>query len=336
MENFGEYKDKKIFKVTISNGVLSADIINYGAIITSLRVKKGGETIDVVLGYDTLEEYIKDTSMGRTIGRVCNRIKNGRFSLNGTEYNLPKNNGGNCLHGGNNGLSQAIWEFSSVENDKVTLTCFSPDNEEGFPGNLYVCLTYSITKENGLKIECFATCDKDTIVSMTNHSYFNLNGHGSGDILNHALKINSNIITPVDESLCPFNTFMDVSNTPFDFSDFKTIGRDIYQDNNLLKICNGYDINYVFDKDSFKLIASVVGDQTGLKMDVYTDQVGMQVYTANFLTKRAGKGKFYDKRHGVCLETQNTPNAINCDKYPSPILRKGEEYRGATEYRFNV
>ena len=337
MIEIGTYKRKKVYKSTISNGIISADIINYGAILTSLRVKKDNEIVDVVLGYDTLEEYIKDTSaFGRTIGRVCNRIKDAKFVLNGITYNLPQNKGTNCLHGGNNGVSYKIWDIDKVSNDSVSLSCFSPDGEEGFPGNLTLQTTYSITKDNGLKIEFSGHSDQDTIIAMTNHSYFNLNGHGSGDILSHKLIINSNLYTPVDDSSCPFNSFESVKETPFDFTDYKQIGKDIRGNNDQLKICGGYDINYMWNGDLYKPFVSVVGDKTGLKMDVYTDQKGVQVYTANFLTKRVGKGKIYDKRHGVCIETQNPPNAINCNNYPSPIIKKGEKYSAITEYRFNV
>ena len=324
MIEFGNINQDKIYKVSISNGTLSADIINYGAILTSLRIKNENEEIDVVLGYDTLEEYRVDTSsFGRTIGRVSNRIKDGKFTLNGVEYSLPRNNGGNCLHGGSNGISQKIWRIEEVKSDSVLLSCFSPDGEEGFPGNLTTKLRYSITKDN------------DTPISFTNHSYFNLNGHGSGDILSHKLKINSNVITPVDSSLCTFNEFLEVNDSVFDFTDYKEIGKDIEKEDKMLKICNGYDINYVFNGDITKPIASVKGDKTGLKMDIYTDQKGMHVYTANFLTNRVGKGKIYDKRHGVCFETQAIPNAVNCDKYPSCILKKGNEYKSITEYRFS-
>lgn len=336
MIEFGNINQDKIYKVTITNGTIFADIINYGAILTSLRIKNENEEIDVVLGYDTLEEYLLDTSaFGRTIGRVSNRIKDGKFTLNDVEYSLPRNNGGNCLHGGSNGISQKIWHTDEVKSDSISLSCFSPDGEEGFPGNLTAKLKYSITKENGLKIEYNAVCDKDTPISFTNHSYFNLNGHGTGDILSHKLKINSNVITPVDSSLCTYNEYLKINDTVFDFTSYKEIGKDIEKEDKMLKICNGYDINFVFDGDITNPIACVVGDKTGLKMDVYTDQKGMQVYTANFLTNRVGKGKIYDKRHGVCFETQAIPNAVNCDKYPSCILKKGNEYKATTEYRFS-
>ena len=331
MIELGTFNGKKVYKVAITNGELSANVVSYGASLSKL-IFNG---VDVVLGFDTLEEYLNDTaSIGRTIGRVCNRIKDAKFTLNGKEYNLTKNSGENCLHGGNNGLGKKVWDIVDQKENSVTMQCVCLDNEDGFPGNLTVQTTYSITDDNGLQTEHKAWCDKDTIVSITNHSYFNLNGHGEGNVLNHRLKIDSNTITPVDSSLCPFNTFMDIKGGVFDFSEFKEIGKDIEKDDALLKICNGYDHNYMIDGDFSKPIATIVGDKTGITMQVFTDQKGIHLYTANFLKEKQGKGKTYDKRHAVCFETQCPPNAINCDKYPSPILKKGEIYSAKTKYKF--
>ena len=337
MIEFGSFNGKTIYKATISNGKVSADIINYGATLTSLRVRYLGKEIDVVLGYDSLEGYISDDAcFGRTVGRVCNRIKDAKFILNDKEYSLTKNDGENCLHSGKNGLSNKVWEFVKVNDESVTLrtTCF--DGEDGFPANLTVETTYTITNDNCLETKHRAVADADTIVSITNHSYFNLNGQGTGSVLEHNLLINSTMITPVDNSICPFNTFMDVKGTAFDFTSYKALGKEIDSNDEILKICNGYDNNYCLSGDITKMASSIVGNKTGLEMQVYTDQKGMQIYTANFLTKRKGKGEIYDKRGGVCFETQNPPNAINCPAYPSPILKKGEEYFAKTIYKFCI
>lgn len=335
MIEIGNFEGKKVYKITIENENLSADIISYGASLQTLNVKHGKEYIDVVLGYDTLDGYLADkSSIGRTVGRVCNRIKDAKFTLNGNTYTLCKNNGENCLHGGFKGFGYKVWDVVEHDKNSVTLSCFSPDGEEGFPGNITAKTTYSI-KGNCLIMEHSATADQDTIVSMTNHSYFNLNGQGSGSVLSHRLRMPSQTITPVDKSLCTFNTFMDISNTAFDFSDYKELGKDIEQENELLKTCNGYDHNYVLSGDLSLPVATIIGDKTGLTMRVFTDQKGMHVYTANFLTLRQGKGATYDKRHAVCFETQCPPNAINCPDYPSPILRKGQTYKSTTKFCFD-
>jgi aldose 1-epimerase len=334
-----------VFKLNNSKG-MSAEIINFGGIVRSLKVLNNkGDLEDVVLGFDNLEDYMKDGPyFGAIVGRYANRIENGRFELNGVEYELAKNNGQNHLHGGLQGFNKAVWETKIVEGENESLELFytSKDGEEGYPGNLKVMVTYTLTEDNALKIDYFAVSDKDTVVNLTNHSYFNLSGHSSGDVLKHKVRINANYFTVSNENSIPTGEIRAVEGTPMDFTRLKTVGEDILSDYNQIVFGNGYDHNWVLNKISNGLekAAEVVDENSKRIMEVYTTKPGIQFYTGNFLEDpivALGKGKVKYKKHsGLCLETQYYPNSINTKNFPSPILKAGEEYKHTTIYKFSV
>ena len=332
---FGRAFGKDVYEYTISRGNLTVKILNYGGIVRCFNVKTQKGVYDIVLGYATLAGYENDLStyFGSIVGRVANRIADGKFTLNVKDYFLYKNNNNNnCLHGGKEGFNRKIWKAEIQDEYSLKLSYFSSDGEEGFPANLKVSVTYSLTERNGLKIEYFAQSDADTPVSLTNHSYFNLNGEGNGDILGHVMKLYADKITPVRSDLIPTGEFADVAGTPFDFTVPKKIGKEINADDEQVKICGGYDINYVKSAKDYSLVAETTGDKSGIKMQVYTSEKGVQFYSGNFLNGEKGKSGVYGKRSGFCLETQSFPNAVNCKEFPSVILKAGEKYESTTEY----
>ncbi len=311
----------------------SLTVLDYGATIQKLCVPdRGGSFVDVVLGYDTVEEYAgQGAYLGAAIGRVGNRIGGAAFSLNGKLYQLAKNDGENQLHGGLKGFDKQIWSMSQ---DGQSLVCsrLSPDGEENYPGNLRVQIRYTLTEDNRLVISYDADTDADTPVNLTNHSYFNLNGGGS--ILGHRLRIFSERITANGSGCLPTGEIRSVEGTAFDFRSEKTIGADIDADDEQLKLVGGYDVNYVL---SGKKAAVLYSPDTGIEMTVETDLPGMQLYTANFLSERRGKnGSTMRPRDGVCFETQLFPNAMNCWAFPSPILRAGKHLHTETVYAFKT
>jgi aldose 1-epimerase len=343
---FGKTKEGiavDIYTLTNSKGV-EAKIINYGAVVVSLKVPdRGGNFVDVVLGYDTLDGYLNDTAyLGVILGRFGNRIAKGKFSLNGTEYTLVKNNGENHLHGGTKGFDKVVWRAKPVTNKNVAsleLNYLSRDGEEGYPGNLSVKVIYTLTDDNELKIDYLATTDKDTIINLSNHSYFNLAGAGSGDILSHQLQINASQFTPTDSGSIPTGELRNVKGTPFDFSAPTAIGARIEDADEQLKFGNGYDHNFVFNKNAneLKLAAKVSEPKSGRGLEVYTTEPGMQFYAGNFLTNIKGKnGKIYGKRHGFCLETQHFPDSPNRAEFPSVTLKPNQKYSQTTIYKFVV
>ena len=305
----------------------------------SLKVPdKGGKKRDVVLGYDFLESYEKqDNYFGALIGRCANRIGNSRFSINGKEYSVTANEGENQLHGGMCGFDKKIWD-AHAEGNTLSLTYISPDGEEGYPGTLTTTVKYILTEENELIMDYQAVSDQDTVVSLTNHSYFNLNGHNSGSIEGHLLKICGSQMTPVNKELIPLGTVMPIADSPFDFCEFHAIGERIDQPDEQLHIGGGYDHNYIIDGEGFRTAAVLVGDDSGIKMTTLTDADGIQLYTGNVIEGAAlGKeGVTYHNRSAVCLETQFIPNAINCPAFPSSLLRAGEAYHHRTIYRFET
>ena len=320
---------------------MSVTLINYGAIIQSLKVPdKEGNPIDIVLGYDSLEGYLKDTFyFGATIGRYANRIANGEFRLDGKTYKLAKNdNNINHLHGGNKGFNKRLWKSEVIkEGNKsgVRFTYLSKDMEEGYLGNLKTELIYTLTNDNKLEIGFKATTDKATVVNLTNHSYFNLNGEGSKtDILDHIIKINANFYTPVDNNLIPTGEILKVVDTPFDFTSPLAIGK------NIEKVKPGYDHNYVLDKlqDELALAATVYDPDTHIEMKLYTTQPGVQFYTGNFLDgNMSGKsGMHYNKHSAFCLEPQHFPNTPNIGHFPSAVLRPNETYNQKIIYEFEL
>jgi aldose 1-epimerase len=323
---------------------IEAAITNFGGILVSLKTPdREGHQGDIVLGYDSLEGYLQDTFFfGGIIGRYGNRIARGRFTLNGASYTLPCNNGENHLHGGLRGFHKVVWrtaEVSSDEGPSVRLNYLSQDGEEGYPGNLTAQVVYTLTDRNELKIVCTATTDKDTIVNLTSHSYFNLAGPARGDILRHQLTIFANQFTPVGAGLIPTGELRNVRGTPFDFRKPAAIGARIDDDDEQLKLAAGYDHNWVLDgkrENGLVLAARAEEERTGRSVEVSTTEPGMQFYTGNFLDGSIlGKGgQNYSRRSGFCLETQHFPDSPNHPTFPSAILRTGARYHTATIYRF--
>jgi aldose 1-epimerase len=323
---------------------LQAAITNYGGRLVSLFVPdKEGHFIDVVVGFDSLQNYINATEpyFGATIGRYGNRIAKGKFVLDGATYTLATNNGVNHLHGGKNGFQYVIWDAKQIDASTLELTYLSKDLEEGFPGNLKVKVTYTLTDENEFKCIYEATTDKKTVVNLTNHAFFNLNGEGSGAIYNHQLFINADTYTPIDNTLIPTGTVSSVFNTPFDFTKSETIGSRIDETNQQLKNGNGYDHNFVLNKNSgedLNLAATVIADVTGVAMDVYTSEPGIQFYSGNFMqSKNTFKGGSKDDfRTAFCLETQHFPNSPNQLNFPTTVLKVGEKYFTQSVYKFGI
>lgn len=346
-ELFGKAADgKEVYIYTLRNkNGMEARITNYGGILVSLMVPdRNGKPGDVVLGYDSLAEYIKDSPyFGALVGRYANRIGKGRFTLNGVEYKLAINNGANHLHGGLKGFDKVVWDVNEKESrpgGSLTLSYRSKDGEEGYPGDLSVKVVYSLTESNELRIEYGATTDKPTVVNLTHHSYFNLAGAGSGDILSHELFIDADLFTPVDSGLIPTGEMQSVKGTPMDFTQPTAIGARINSNETQLKIAGGYDHNWVVNKPmkSFGLAARVFEKTTGRVMEVWTTEPGLQFYSGNFLSgSNIGKGgKRYEHRFGFCLETQHYPDSPNRPQFPSTILNPGQTYSSTTVYRFTA
>jgi aldose 1-epimerase len=323
-----------------------ASITNYGGAVVSLMVPdRNGKLADVVLGYDNADGYANGTSyFGALVGRYGNRIGHAQFVLDGQTYTLAKNNGENSLHGGIKGFNKARWTartLSRKDGQSLELSYLSKDGEEGFPGNLKVSVIYTLTDANALQIEYSATTDKKTVVNLTNHSYFNLAGPGSGDILGHTLQIEADKFTPVDAGLIPTGELRDVAGTPFDFRKPTAIGARINQDEEQLKLGGGYDHNFVLrraNEPGESLAARVVEPTTGRVLEAWTTEPGMQFYTGNFLDG-TGKGKggiAYLRRSAFCLETQHYPDSPNQSKFPSVVVNPGERYHTITTYKFST
>ncbi|MDZ7338104.1 MAG: galactose mutarotase [candidate division KSB1 bacterium] len=346
-QHFGTTPDGQeveLFTLTNSRG-LKAGVITYGGIVVSLEVPdRNGTLADVVLGYDNLDDYLKDSPyFGSLIGRYGNRIGRARFVLDGTEYTLAANDGPNHLHGGLRGFDKVVWKGEPVREKNavgVRLWYLSPDGEEGYPGNLSAQVTYRLTEENELRIDYEATTDKPTVVNLTHHSYFNLAGQGNGDILGHVLQINADRFTPADAELIPTGELRDVEGTPLDFRRPVAIGARINADDEQLRCGRGYDHNFVLNSGggSLALAATVYEPNSGRLMEVFTTEPGLQFYSGNFLDgHHVGKGrKVYGHRTGFCLEAQHFPDSPNKPQFPSVVLRPGETYRQTTIYRFSV
>ena len=319
-------------------------ITNYGGRFVGLWMPdKKGEIVDVNIGLKSISNYItnEESYFGATIGRVGNRIAKGKFSLEGIEYNIPTNNGVNALHGGYNGFQDVIWDAKQLNSSAIELNYTSIDMEEGFPGTLKVKVTYSLTDSNAVKMEYEATTDKLTVVNLTNHAYFNLNGEGSGEILNHSLQIYADKFTPVDNGLIPTGEIKQVKGTPFDFIQPHTIGERIKENDEQLKYGGGYDHNYVLNANKIKALnhaATVVGDKSGIIMDIYTSEPGIQFYSGNFMNSKnvLKSGAKDDLRTAFCLETQHFPDAPNQPDFPSIILKPTEKYQTASVYKFTI
>lgn len=322
-----------------------AEVLTYGAILVKLVVPdRNGALTDVVLGYDELAGYqTNGCFFGATIGRNGNRIEGARFLLNGKEIVLPQNENGNNLHSGPEGFEKKLWSCVETDEEENSATFFynSPDGDHGFPGELRVNLKYEFTEENELRIYYQGIAEDTTVANMTNHSYFNLAGEGSGDVLGQYLTIHAKTYTPVkDSASIPTGEYAPVEGTPMDFRKAKRIGQEIEADFEQLKFTGGYDHNYVTDnyaKGSIRQIASAYCEETGIAMDVASDCPCVQFYAGNFVEDEKGKnGHIYQKRHGFCLETQVEPNAVNVEAFHSPVLEDGEKYRSVTAYRFYI
>lgn len=338
-----DFSSIKEYTLVNSKG-MEVRLTNYGARITAIKVPdRDGKMADVILGHNNVEEYINAEDrpyFGCVVGRYGNRIAKGKFTLDGKEYKLATNNGENHLHGGNIGFDKQVWCAQPQGDNTVVFTFKSHDGEEGYPGNLNIKVTYTLTDENELKIAYLATTDKPTPINLTNHAYFNLAGEGSGTILDHELMINADTFTPSDSGLIPTGEFRPVKGTPFDFTVSKPIGRDIKQKNTQLKYGNGYDHNFVLNKGKggMTLAAVLYEPKSGRVMETWTDQPGVQCYSGNFLNGcLTGKsGKKYPFRGGLCLETQHYPDSPNHKNFPSTILKPGEEYKTTTVYKFST
>lgn len=339
----GKIDGNKVNLYWIKNKNIQAAFTNYGGRLVSLLVKnKNNEFVDVVVGFKGVKEYQNSTEpyFGATIGRVGNRIAKGKFSLNGKKYTIPVNNGENVLHGGTKGYQDVVWNAEKTNDQTLVLTYVSPDMEMGFPGNLKVKVTYSVTNDNEVKMEYEATTDKTTVVNLTNHAFFNLNGEGSGTILNHIVQFNANEYTPVDEGLIPTGKIETVIGTPFDFTTPHTIGERIKTNNIQLKNGGGYDHNFVLNKakgNSMIHIGSITGDLSGVVMDVYTEEPGFQFYSGNFMqSKNTFKsGAKDDYRTAFALETQHFPDAPNQPNFPSITLEPKAVYHTVSVYKFS-
>lgn len=334
---FGEYNGRDICEYILDNGNgLSACILNYGGIIRKL-VFNG---TDVVRGFDTFEDYLDNpTYYGAVIGRNSNRIENSEFYIGEKLYKLNANEGRNNLHGGVNGFDKKIWSVEMIDgaNPALVLSYVSPDGEEGFPGNVSVNVTYRLTGENALEIRYEGVSDKDTVLNMTNHSYFNLNGHASGSIDGHKLTMHSDFYTPNNSECMPYGEVLKVHGTPFDFNVGTTFGERFGADFEQIKMFGGFDHNYILRDCGYRLAAELCGDITGIKMQVYTDRVGLQLYTSNNADARVCKdGAVYGKHTAVCLETQDIPNNLKYGHFPHSVLKNGEKYDAKTAYLFSV
>ena len=318
-------------------------ITNFGGRIVSIMVPdKNGEMKDVVLGFDSIADYINVPSdFGASIGRYANRINQGKMVLDGDTIQLPKNNFGHCLHGGPKGWQYQVYEANPIDETTLELTRFSPDGDANFPGNLTAKVLFKLTDDNAIDIKYSATTDKKTVINMTNHSYFNLSGNPSKAATDHILYVNADNYTPVDRTYMTTVEIVPVKDTPMDFTTPKAVGRDITNfDFIQLKYGNGYDHNWVLNTngDVKQLAAKLTSPESGISLEVYTDEPGIQVYTGNFLdgTVKGKKGIVYNQRASVCLETQHYPDSPNKPQWPSVILEPGQTYNSECIFKFSV
>ena len=342
-QSFGKTDDGQqtyLFTLTNKNG-MEAAITNYGGTVVTLKVPdRNGKLDDVVLGYDKLEDYEAGKAyFGAIVGRYANRIAHAKFTLDGITYTLPKNDGDNHLHGV---FNKRVWnakDVSSSAGQAVELSYLSKDGEDGFPGNLSVKVVYTLTDQNELKIDYSATTDKDTVLNLTNHCYFNLAGQGNGDILQTQLMIRADRFTPVDATLIPTGELRSVKGTPFDFLTSTVIGARIDQDDQQLKLGHGYDHNWVLNNataGSLFAAAQAYEPHSGRVLEVSTTEPGLQLYTGNFLDGIRGKGgKVYNRRYAFCLETQHFPDSPNHPQFPSTVLKPGQHFESTTVYKFS-
>ena len=331
----------KLFNLKNSNGII-VQLTNYGAhIVSVLAPDKDNNFDDIILGYNTLEEYLDDSMfLGCVVGRFANRIEDGKFTLEGKEYQITLNEGTKALHGGKKGWDKLVWD-AEQEGNKVTFKLTSPDGDEGFPGEMKAKHTIELTEDNQLILEYFADTDKTTVINMTNHAYWNLLGEGKGSITDHVIQINASNITPVKDNLIPTGDLMAVEGNAFDFRQAKAIGQDISEDNIQIKHAGGYDHNWVIDTDKpGELVKTiqVTEPTTGRVLELWTNVPGVQVYVGNFMdgTVKGKAGLPYEFRSGIAIEPQHFPDSPNQPNFPSTVLKQGEEYYQKSVYRFST
>lgn len=343
--NFNKQVDgKQVSLYTLHNGDITMQVTNYGGRVVALWTPdRKGNMDDVVLGYDHLDKYLNNTGeryLGAVVGRCANRIAGGSFTLNGVEYQLPKNNGNNTLHGGELGVDKVVWDVVSVSDNALVMHVVLPDGQDGFPGNLDITMTYTLTEQNEFRVDYLATTDQPTLCNLSHHSFFNLKGEGNS-VLDHQLMINGKMLLTINEELIPTGHFMQVRNTPFDFTELHRIGERINNDHIQLAMGNGYDHCYVINNAlNGKMVhdATLYEPESGRRMDVYSDQMGMQFYSGNFFDGQAdGKWGKHLRRGAIALETQNFPDAIHQDNFSiKPVLNPGEQYKHTCIYQFGT
>ena len=343
VKDYGMTSDGQQVKqyVLVNKQGMKAILLNYGAVITELHVPDGKDGfVDVVWGYDSIAGYEVNTpGLGSAIGRNANRIGKAQITINSKVYELQKNNGENNLHGGNPGYNRRMWKGVIADDNKVEFSIESPDGDQGFPGNAKVKISYTLTEDNELRIGYEASADQDTIFNLTNHSYFNLEGQDSDDVLEHQVWMDADAFTPTDDGLIPTGEIRSVEGTPMDFRSFHALGERIEEDYEPLKQAGGYDHNYVLNNEgAYALCCKLRSLKTGIVMEVYTDLPGMQLYCANFLDEEAGgkNGRVYGKRSAVCFESQYFPDAVHHENFKSPVFRAGDKYCSMTGYKFTV
>ncbi|MGN1165300.1 MAG: aldose epimerase family protein [Lachnospiraceae bacterium] len=330
--------DASLYTIKNINGCEIA-VTDFGATLVRIIVPdNNGIKQDVVLGYDSAKVYEeREASFGATVGRVANRIGKAEFELNGKKYELTANDNRNSLHGGRDFYNKRMWKVAEEKEDSVTFFLRSEDMDQGYPGNVDIYVTYELTKDNELKIHYHAVPDADTLINLTNHSYFNLSGHASGDVLDQEVLIIADAFTRADAESIPTGEIVPVEGTPMNFNEYKAIGRDIEEDYEALILGAGYDHNWVLNGSGMRKVAGMRSKQTGIVMEVFTDLPGMQLYTGNFIVSEPGKeGVEYKKRYGVCFETQYFPDAVHKDNFEGPVVKKGEIYDTTTIYKFTL
>ncbi len=337
---FGKIGNEEAYLISLSSGNIQVDVTNFGCAIVGLMVPdKNGNFVDVVMGFDTLEEYVDQKYyVGAVLGRCANRITNARFTINGKEYRLDKNKGENHLHGGHKGFWNVLWDIEDYGKEYVVFRRQSADGEEGYPGNLKCTVEYRII-DHQLKINYKGISDEDTILNLTNHSYFNLNGHSSGTIAEHIVRIDADAITEIDTDCCSTGKILLVEDTPFDLRSPKIIGHQLLKKHYQMEYGAGFNHNFILNHQGNRNtpFACLFSPKSGIEMKVFTEAEGVHFYTGNYLdgTLRGKNGALYKKYAGLCFETQHYPNAINIEHFPSPIIRKGMPGESTTIFSFH-
>ncbi len=333
-------KGEKASLYTLRNkGGIEIGVTDYGAALVKVLIPdKDGKVQDVVLGYDSAKAYEEGgVHFGATVGRVANRIGGACFELNGKIYALTANDNGNSLHGGCDYYNKRMWRAEEVTGQKVIFYLESPDGDQGYPGAVRISVTYELTDDNEIKLHYHALSDADTLINLTNHSYFNLSGHASGPVLGQEVFIAADVFTRADAESVPTGEIVPVEGTPMDFRKYKAIGEAIGADYEALILGQGYDHNWVLKGSGLRLVAGMRSDKTGIVMEVLTDLPGMQFYTGNFLVSEQGKkGAVYSRRHGACFETQYFPDAVHKEHFEGPVIKAGASYDTVTIYRFRT